>query len=326
MRSSLRLLTVALVAPAMMQADFSNDVSYIVEECLPALHHDSLEGTLRGFAKRNNLSDDEMAERLLFIADPANKLTVTDGQPTLSRVVGVISFFPNSDKALPVLEKLISVPSLHLEALRSYGVITKFDERFLKCAKCALDSGVLSSAYYQVELSAAVCKYHEGGWGITRVNGLSLERALVNCEGDFFDDVFDQDKFLCQRIASYSNSYEHVRSQDQMLKLLNKDSKRLVRSSCFRGEWGSGLSDEEWYFRATNACQSEIARVMALPASERLNMTAILDAQIATIEEEEARAARRAAGRRRFRLYTFIVLPVLCIAFAVLFVLKKKTV
>ena len=51
---------------------------------------------------------------------------------------------------------------------------------------------------------------------------------------------------------------------------------------------------------------------MALPESERLNMTAILDAKIAAIEEEEARAARRAIWKRRLSiggvsLLTFVV-------------------
>ena len=66
---------------------------------------------------------------------------------------------------------------------------------------------------------------------------------------------------------------------------------------------------------ATNRCQLEIARVMALPERERLNMTAILDAKIAAIEAAEARAARREIWKRRLR-FGAIVLPIPVIALA----------
>ncbi|MBQ6246481.1 MAG: hypothetical protein IJK04_06425, partial [Kiritimatiellae bacterium] len=82
------------------------------------------------------------------------------------------------------------------------------------------------------------------------------------------------------------------------------------------------LSDDEWYRRATNACQSEIARVMALPENERLNMTAILDARIAAIEAAEARAARHAAWTRRLRLGA-LILSIPVIVFAAIFARRR---
>ena len=84
------------------------------------------------------------------------------------------------------------------------------------------------------------------------------------------------------------------------------------------------LSDEEWYFRATNSCQSEIARVMALPESERLNMTAILDAKIAAIEEEEARAARRAIWKRRLSIGGSVLIPLIGIAAVIIAAQRRK--
>ena len=295
-------MCLSLLVPTLMRADFSDDVSYISKECLTALHYDHIKGSLLLFAKNHNLSDEEMTKRLLFIANPTNNLTVTEGQPTLCRVIGALCFFPNTDIALPVLEKYISIPSVQLEALRTYGVITKFDKRFLKCVKNARDSGALSVTYYQVELSSAFCMFLEGGRGVTTISGLGIERALVNSESVFFDQAFDLDRFLCAKIPVYSNSLEHVRAQEQSLMLLNKDRDKIVNRSCFRGEWGGGnVSNEEWYRRITNNCQSEIARVMSLPESQRVSMTAILDAQIAAIEEAEAWAVRRAIWRRRIR-------------------------
>jgi hypothetical protein len=53
---------------------------------------------------------------------------------------------------------------------------------------------------------------------------------------------------------------------------------------------------------------------MALPEDERLNMTAILDAKIAAIEEEEARAARRAMWKRRVWFSGGILLAIALVA------------
>ena len=106
-----------------------------------------------------------------------------------------------------------------------------------------------------------------------------------------------------------------------ILDLLAKKSYQIVKYSCYRGEWGN-ISDEEWFRRATNSCQTEIARVMALPENERLNMTAILDAKIAAIEAAEARAARREVWKRRLRIGA-LVLPIPMIAIATIFARRR---
>ena len=62
---------------------------------------------------------------------------------------------------------------------------------------------------------------------------------------------------------------------------------------------------------------------MALPEGERLNMTAILDAKIAAIEDGEARAARRATWKRRLRLIGCILLPVLLLTLVAI-VLRRR--
>ena len=88
------------------------------------------------------------------------------------------------------------------------------------------------------------------------------------------------------------------------------------------GNWK--LSDDEWYRRATNNCQSEIARVMSLPEDERLNMTAILDAKIAAIEVAEARAARREVWKRRLRIGA-LALSIPVIALVAIVARKRRT-
>ncbi len=98
------------------------------------------------------------------------------------------------------------------------------------------------------------------------------------------------------------------------------DLTNIVRSFC-EGE----LERIERLPMANSASVTEIIRTKSIPENERLNMKAILDAKIAAIEAAEARAARRAVWRRRFRLSIFLILPVLCIAFAVHLLLKKKT-
>ena len=84
------------------------------------------------------------------------------------------------------------------------------------------------------------------------------------------------------------------------------------------------MSDDEWYTMVTNDCQSEIARIMSLPEGERLNLTAILDAQIAAIEEAEVRAARRVIWRRLLRNAALLLsIPVL-VSVVIVLVRRKR--
>ena len=62
---------------------------------------------------------------------------------------------------------------------------------------------------------------------------------------------------------------------------------------------------------------------MSLPEEEHVSMTAILDAQIAAIEEAEARAARRAIWRRRLR-NAVMLLPISVLVFVVVIALRRK--
>ena len=143
-----------------------------------------------------------------------------------------------------------------------------------------------------------------------------MEYILVKGANCSFEGTVGFDRFLSDLLPDYTNSLEHVMAQRRIDELLSKSKEHILEFSMYRhvGD-NSKLSDEEWYRRATNSCQTEIARVMALPENERLNMTAILDAKIAAIEAAEARAARREVWKRRLRLGAFF-LPISVVALA----------
>ena len=319
-------LATMCLAPVILLADFSNDVAYIAENCFTVHHVDAFEGSLRVFAKRNNLSDEEMADRLLYIA--ANPFCFKNCSETspVRAAVSSLYYFPNAVNALPALEKYMSIPETRFEALGAYGIITRFSDLFFTFTTNAVARGKLDKDFYLLSLCAELSNATSPSakWERSEKSLLRMKRILANGTSDFYDNMVYFDRCNCNSISDYTNSVEHVRAQCRIIDLLDKKCERIVKYSCYRGEWGT-LSDEEWCQRVTNQCQSEIARVMALPENERLNMTAILDAKIADIEAAEARAARRAVWKRRLRLGAFLVLPVLGIAVAILFVLKKKT-
>lgn len=309
----------------MMQADFSNDVSYISKECLPGLHRDAIDGSLIVFAKRNNLSDVQMAERLLFIADPANGFADGAGRSQTRVALGGLCNFPDAFNAIPDLEKYIANPETRSEAICAFGYLTKYSAPFFDVTQQLLRNGTLDETFFLGFLRSALSCHKSGLYLLDELSKKRMERILVTGKIASFEDAVHSDRFSCECIIGYTNSIEHLQAMKLILELLHRESDQIIKNSYYRRTWGgSALSDDEWCNMVANDCLTELNRVRGLSEGERLNMTAILDAQIAALEEEEARAVRRAAVRRRFRLYTFIVLPVLCIAFAVLFVLKKK--
>ena len=321
MRLHIFILRLSLLVPALMRADFSDDVSYISKECLTALHYDHIKSSLLVFAKSHNLSDEEMAKRLLFIANPSNGFTNCVGCSQTQAALGAICFFRNAKSALPELEKYMLCSNTSFRALCAYGYITRYDNHFFTFVRTAIGNGKINKNIVLSQLYSAVNNPDSETWKTSPKSRLRIYRLILDCQADDFDSLLYSDRFIKNVLFGYTNSVEHVQTQKKLLSLLNDNREKIVNSSFYRGEWGGGnVSNEEWYRMATNSCQSEIARVMALPESQRVSMTAILDAQIAAIEEVEARAARRAIWRRRIR-NAVLLLPVL--VFVVLLARRK---
>ena len=318
------IFAISCLAPVLILADFSNDVAYIAEECFTMCHFDAFRGSLLAFAKREQLSDEEMANRLLYIAANPDRFKASREDSPMRDAVGALYFFPNAINALTALEQYILTPETRAGAFAAYGRITRYDDRFFTFTDKAVESGKLDKDFYLLKICSALrqAQFPAAEWRRNEKSLLRMKRILANGQSNTHDNMVYFDRYNCDNIQGYSNSIEHVHAQRSISTLLNENRNRIVKSSCYRGEWGN-ISDDEWYRRATNSCQTEIARVMALPENERLNMTAILDAKIGAIEEAEARAARREVWKRRFRLGA-IVLPVPVVAFAVIFAWRRR--
>ena len=318
------IFAISCLAPVLILADFSNDVAYIAEECFTMCHFDAFRGSLLAFAKREQLSDEEMANRLLYIAANPDRFKASREDSPMRDAVGALYFFPNAINALTALEQYILTPETRAGAFAAYGRITRYDDRFFTFTDKAVESGKLDKDFYLLKICSALrqAQFPAAEWRRNEKSLLRMKRILANGQSNTHDNMVYFDRYNCDNIQGYSNSIEHVHAQRSISTLLNENRNRIVKSSCYRGEWGN-ISDDEWYRRATNSCQTEIARVLALAENERLNMTAILDAKIAAIEAAEARAARRAVWKRRFRLGA-LILPVPVVALAAIFAWRRR--
>ena len=287
-------------------------------------HFDAFRDSLLVFAKDNHLSDAEMADRLLCIAANPNQFNPDTGASYVRAAISGLYFFPNSENAVSALEQYLLLPQTQIEAIGSYGKITSFDNRFFSFISNALETGKLDKGIVCRYLYSAIRNLNADSWKTSEQIRLRMCGLLIRYANPSFDSLMYSDRFLAETIPEYSNSIDHVSTQGMILDLLAKKSCQIAKYSCYRGEWGN-ISDDEWYRRATNACQTEIARVMALPESERLNMTAILDAKIAAIETAEACAARRAVWKRRLRIGALVLpVPVIALAAIVALTLRRR--
>ncbi len=319
-------LAATALVPIILLGDFSNDVAYIARACFTVHHADAFKGSLLVFAKRNQLSDEEMAARLLYIATNPDRFKNGGETSPVQAAVSSLYYFPNATNALSALEKYMSIPETRSEAFGAYGIITRFSDRFFTFTTNIIAQGKLDKDFYLLRLCEELsnAKSPSAKWKRSEKSLLRMKRILVNGTSEFYDNMVYFDRTNCDSVPDYTNSVEHIRAQVKIIELLYKKRERIVKYSCYRGEWGN-ISDEEWYRRATNACQTEIARVMALPENERLNMTAILDARIAAIEAAEARAARHAAWKRRLRLGALVLpVPVIALAAIVALTLRRR--
>ena len=236
--------------------------------------------------------------------------------------------------ALPLLTELTLTAhgKIPYVAFDAYGMISGHDISFLEVAISAVEAKVLTESFVLgrmktlLDLDNRIANGQElpQCFRLQEKVKLKMSRMVINFEEDVFESCMSGERLFSRCLDSYTNSLEHVRTQQRINEVLINNKESILKTSACRTMGGNrNLSDDEWYRRATNGCQTEITRVMALPENERLNMTAILDAKIAAIEAAEARAARRAVWKRRLRIGGYVLLPVFGI-FATTIVMRRR--
>ena len=287
-------------------------------------HGDVVRDSLDGFRKTEDYSPEAMLKALMSIVERDRTSTNAESLRMAGAAIHAMGYMQLTN-ALPMLRKwTLGGGYVALPTFNAYGRIAGFDERYLQLGNDAVAAKTLSESYVlgQFEMLLSLDNSLANGQKLPQRYRLhekvkwKMARIVINFEDASFESSMNNEEDFARCIDGYTNSIEHVKAQQRINDyLLQRKEHILKKSACrFIGK-NRLLSDEEWYRRATNSCQSEIARVMALPENERLNMTAILDAKIAAIEAAEARAARRGVWKRRLRLGA-LVLPIPVIALA----------
>ncbi len=280
---------------------------------------------LDSFRKDKDYSQEAMAKALVSIAERGIASTNLIDLRMANASINAMEYLRLTNTLPKLKEWTLHEGQLAISAFNAYGEITGHDDRYIELGKNAVNSHTLTENFVMGQMTLllhpldqeAMAQFGLHCQPLQEKARLKITRIVLNRKEWNFESCMGKEEMLSRTLDNYTNSIEHLRSQRRINEYLLQDKDFISKKSYYRitGD-NRKLSDEEWYFRATNVCQTEIARVMALPEEERLNMTAILDAQIAAIEEEEARAARRAVWRRRLRIGAVSLLT-LAVVFAI---------
>jgi hypothetical protein len=290
------------------------------------------EDSLDSFRKVDNYNSDTMLKALASIVNERSASTNDNDRHMARASINAMGYMQLTN-ALPMLRKwTLGGGELTSSSFNAFGEISGHDMSFLELAVCAINKNVLSESFVLGQLSTLMSLDNRIANGqelpqrykLQEKVRLNMARLLINYENPSFESSMGNEEVFARCIGGYTNSIERVKAQQRINDFLIQRKEHILKKSACRtmgGNWK--LSDEEWYRRATNNCQTEIARVMALPEGERLNLTAILDAKISAIETAEARATRHAVWKRRLRIGA-LALPIPVIALVAIVVRRRR--
>ena len=319
-------------------ADFLTNVTFQLR------HADVFEDSLNSFRKAEDYSPDAMLKALVSIVEKRHA-TTNDVERRMARAAINAMGCLRLTNALPILnEWTLGGGDIALSSFCAYGEVCDNDKRYLNLGIECVSRGVFSLDYLTLQLCSILTADNQG-----RLSVPLDEPTRVRMQKTILDSAFksppsrgELDSYFCQLIPGYSNSQERVVMLQRILDNIGKipRPREGVRQLYLFPYDKKGYEYDDLTNKVRTICEVELARIQKLPNAapnsmteiarsrsipigERLNMTAILDAQIAAIEEAEARAARRAIWRRRLR-NAGLLLPIPVIVFVVVLVRRKR--
>ena len=240
-------------------ADFADDVE-ILKKSLYFMRWNNTPGIVTEIAERRGLTDDEMAERLMWIAD--SSLASAGGVNLMSlRAVIAVGYFSSSN-ALPRIERYFDEDRrFHSSALGAYSRITKCDGRYWALPARHGPSEVFGNALMTGRAFGIITRDDRSPGYLTPEARLELCRQiLAHAPHEPMDKIgFDLD--MVNAWPAYTNSRQRL------------DILEHVMSS----EWDDGMM----YFFGTSIkpkefvyahFSNELARLRSVPPNELVDL------------------------------------------------------
>ena len=145
MKHNIATMVILSMIAASAFADFDSDVYFLTNGVLGG-GRDHVDRCIRGLRRRAGLSDEDLAERLLFVADAFAESTNLFQNKKGSSAISAVSRL-NTTNPLPRLERyLFDFPRYRTSALSAFASLSRCDERYLQICSNLLSKGIISIA------------------------------------------------------------------------------------------------------------------------------------------------------------------------------------
>ena len=211
MKQHIATMAILTMIAASAFADFASDVNFLTNGVLGG-GKDHVDRCIRGLRKRAGLSDDDLAERLLFVADAFAESTNVFQNKKGSSAISAVGRL-NTTNPLPRLERyLFEFPRYRTSSLGAFANLSKCDDRYLQLCSNLLSKGIIcrpqahSHIFFALERNATNPEYISN---VERENMISFLLAHPELTRWGFPS-YDMD--VCKYYKPYAMSIERLRN------------------------------------------------------------------------------------------------------------------
>ena len=173
---------------------------------------------LDAYAQRSDLSNDDLGNLLLEIAEPVFESACGSAYPAKEYLLCEDAIYAmeylKTTNALPFLEKAVLTGSKKFsqDAFHAYGEITQYDESFIDLGDRAAGKCALPRAYYINRMSILYEDIRDGRKQVTPENRLRIESRVVGNPSDNYMFFSRTEGMLLADFPFYTNSVERLKA------------------------------------------------------------------------------------------------------------------
>ena len=211
MKLHIATMAILTMIAASAFADFESDVYFLTNGVLGG-GREHVDRCIRGLRKRAVLSDDDLAERLLFVADAfAESTNLFQNKKGCSAISAVGRL--NTTNPLPRLERyLFEFPRYRTSSLGAFANLSRCDDRYLHLCSNLLSRGIISIAQANSYLFFALSENLDNPGYLSNLERAQIVIFLLAHPGQDRIGKPYYDLQMCKYYPPYAVSHERLRN------------------------------------------------------------------------------------------------------------------